>query len=879
MRFLPFLLLAVAASSTQQLCHDAHPDEYGGYAVSGPVHWDGASATATAALTQTAQPELGPDASTLSAAVARPCGDVVKMTMIGDGLDDDGSALVADMFVAGECWGDARASPASPRLNFTLHTTPFGVAVVTVDDGATLFNSTPHRLLVKQRFTEVSTPLPADAAVYGLGERTQASLQVPRSATPRALYAHDVAAYNRDQNLYGAWPLAIVVRGVHSDATFPVRDTSAYGLLFATSAPLDVVLGADTLTVRVVAPRVTVYVLAGPTVADVVNAATRVTGRPALPPAWALGAMQSKWGWARLADVEAVVAGYDAAAIPLDVVFADIDYMDAHRDWTLDPDRYPVEKVRAFVESLHANGRYWVPIVDPGIAAVPGYAPYDTGVNAGTFIRAPPPLSIDTPYVGAVWPGATVWPDFTGSPTARAAWAADVAAFHAVVPYDGAWVDMNEPSNFVEVDPGAARYAPYCINNGGWHAPLADHSVPPLARSADGTPVAGRHNVYGLAEAAATAVGLRAARPSHRPFMLSRSTFPGAGAHGAAHWTGDNNSSWADLAASVPGVLAAGLAGMPLAGADVCGYAGAADGDLCAAWTAAAAWQPLLRNHAAIDAPPQEPFRWPAVAAVARRCIGARYALLPYLYAGMAAAAATGVPVARPLWLHWQGERDAHDPSASAWLLGDAVMVAPQLRQAKRTVTIWLPPADAWCDVWGLLTVGQRREKVSRWMLSLLPPPIACHPGGTIHTLASTPTSPTLLQRGGTIVPASSAALDAWHADGGAQGPPPVRALAAVTGNVTLIGVLDDAGRATGRVYRDDGVTEGAAGAWCDVAAAGGCLRVSAPLPLTRVVLHRVAVRPERVSVTGRARVLDWAWSGGGLVVDVTGDVDRVEWR
>ena len=742
-------------------------------------------------------------------------------------------------------------------------------------NATTLFNSTAFRLLMKSRFLELSTSLPATATVFGLGERT-ASLAVPRGPTPRALYARDAAAYVRDQNLYGAWPLAIVVD----------EDGDAFGLLIASAAPMDVVTQTDSFTIRLLAPTATILILGGPTVAAVLDAATRVTGRPALPPAWALGAMQSKWGWGSVDEVEASVAGYDAENIPLDTVFADIDYMSAHRDFTFNETAYPLPRVRAFVDVLHAAGRHWVPILDPGIPAVPGFAPYDAGAVAGVFVRAPPPASLETPYIGTVWPGEVAWPDFAGSPAARAYWADAVAAFHAHAPYDGLWIDMNEASNFDTLE-AAASFSPYCVNNGGDASPLATCTIPPLARSSDGTPHAFRHNLYGLAEAVATVAGLTAALPSHRPFTLSRSTFLGAGAF-AAHWTGDNNSSWADLGASIPGVLAAGLAGIPLAGADVCGFAGAADADLCAAWTAAAAWLPLLRNHAAIDSPPQEPWRWPAVAAVARRGYGARYAVLPLFYSLLAAASATGAPVARPLWMLWPASPAAR-AAEGAWMLGESVFVAPPLTReavAAGAVDVWLPPAR-WCDAWGLLETVQSSNTATA----------TCHtaPADTGRTLrlASSPASPALLLAAGAALAASSPALAAWHADGGApEGPPPVRAQAAVTGAVTVVAVVDGDGTAVGRVYIDDGLTH-AAGGWADLDVArgkasvrpAGGVRLPRPLQVTRLVVVPVAAQVARASARG-ATVAGWRWANGTLTVDVRAAVVQaaadelvVEWE
>ncbi len=91
--------------------------------------------------------------------------------------------------------------------------------------------------------------------------------------------------------------------------------------------------------------------------------------------------------------------------------------------------------MRAFVDRLHAEGRRFVPILDPGIALAPGYAPYDSGLAAGVFLRD----LTGAPYIGEVWPGAVHFIDFL-HPGVEAYWAEHVGRFYEEVPFDGLWV-------------------------------------------------------------------------------------------------------------------------------------------------------------------------------------------------------------------------------------------------------------------------------------------------------------------------------------------------------------------------------------------------------------------------------------------------------
>ena len=263
---------------------------------------------------------------------------------------------------------------------------------------------------------------------------------------------------------------------------------------------------------------------------------------------------------------------------------------------------------------------------------------------------------------------------------------------------------------------------------------ISDHTVYTNVTNHDGTRQYDTHNMYGLAMVKATRAGLLARRPNKRPFVLTRATFAGSGAH-TAHWFGDNESSWEHYRASITQMLGfTSIHQMPMVGTDVCGFNGEPQELMCARWAALAAFMPFMRNHADISAPVQEFYQWEIVAESARKALAARYRLLDYMYTAMYRASTEGVPSVNPLFFLYPS-----DPATfgidTQFFFGDAVLVSPVVEDDAQSVEFYLPD-DVFYDFWTLEAVRGRGETVTRDNVDWTDIPVHIR-GGTIVPLRS----------------------------------------------------------------------------------------------------------------------------------------------
>ncbi|KAJ6658510.1 hypothetical protein lerEdw1_020065 [Lerista edwardsae] len=582
---------------------------------------------------------------------------------------------------------------SSTLYSVQLSPNPFGLVVLRKSNGRVLFNTTVAPLFYADQFLQVSTSLPS-RFISGLGEHLT-SLIVDVNWTKITLWNRDVAPVP-SANLYGSHPFYLALE----------EDGLAHGVFLLNSNALDVILQpSPALTWRTTGGILDFYIFLGPDPKSVVRQYMDVIGYPFMPPYWGLGFHLCRWGYTSTNITREVVKNMTAALFPLDVQWNDLDYADARRDFTFSKGGFG--DMPAMVRDFHRDGRRYVMIVDPGISSSspPGsYKPYDEGLKRGVFIlnATGQPLigeGMDTRVWHAgkynsglfqVWPGPTAFPDFT-NPETQQWWNEMVKDFHDQVPFDGMWIDMNEPSNF---------------GDGSLHGcPINSLENPPYVPGVLGGSLKTRticasskqhlsshynlHNLYGLTEAVASHDALVKVR-GKRPFVISRSTFAGHGRY-AGHWTGDILSSWEHLYYTIPAMLLFNLYGVPLVGADICGFVGDTSEELCVRWMQLGAFYPFMRNHNDHRNKPQEPYVFSQEAQQAmRKALVLRYTLLPYLYTLFHKAHSAGETVARPLYLEFPEDPNTWTVDRQ-FMWGEGLLITPVLESGKMKVSGYFP--------------------------------------------------------------------------------------------------------------------------------------------------------------------------------------------
>lgn len=507
---------------------------------------------------------------------------------------------------------------------------------------------------------------------YGLGDKaTQMNLKGKRLEN----FATDQYAFQKDQEpLYKVVPFYIGLQnkqsyGIFFDNTFRTYFDFCHERRNVTSYWAE---GGE----------MNYYFIYGPQMQDVVTTYTDLTGKPELPPLWALGYHQCKWSYYPESNLKEVAAKFRELKIPCDALYLDIDYMEGFRCFTWNKEYFPDPK--RMVAELAEDGFKTIVIIDPGIKIDKEYAVYKEALEKDYFCKR-----ADGPYMkGKVWPGECNFPDYT-NPAVREWWAGLFKELISDIGVKGVWNDMNEPA-VMEVP---NKTFPMDVRH--------DY---------DGNPCSHRkaHNIYGTQMARATYHGVKRFAYPKRPFVITRSAYAGAQRY-TSSWTGDNVATWEHLWIANIQVQRMSISGMGFTGSDIGGFAEQPSGELYARWIQLGVFHPFCRTHSSGDHGNQEPWAFDEeVIDITRKFVNLRYQLLPYLYTMFWQYIEEGIPMLKPLVYYDQEDIQTHYRN-DEFVFGNQILVCPILEPNALGRRMYIPRGQ-WYNYWTNETVNGGKE-------------------------------------------------------------------------------------------------------------------------------------------------------------------------
>ena len=524
-----------------------------------------------------------------------------------------------------------------------------------------------------------------DDIVYGLGESNRGINK--RGYCYISNCTDDAIHTEGKRSLYGAHNF-IVVSG-----------KTTFGLFFDYPSKLTFDIGytrMDTLQVSCENADLDIYVIESENAYDIVKQFRHVIGRSYIPPKFAFGFGQSRWGYTTKEDFRTVAKRYRENHIPIDMIYMDIDYMQDFKDFTVNEKNFP--DFPEFVKEMKDQELRLIPIIDAGVKVEKGYEVYEEGVKNNYFCKR----EDGSDFVAAVWPGDTHFPDML-NPEARK-WFGDKYRFLIEQGIEGFWNDMNEPAIFYTEDRladtcaeikkltssnmGIQEYFAFTGMVAGLNGNIGDYDK--FYHNVDGKMVKHSevHNLYGMNMTRSAFEALQEICPEKRTLFFSRSSYIGAHRYGGI-WQGDNKSWWSHILQSMQQLPALNMAGFLFTGCDTGGFGCDTTEDLMLRWLQYSLFTPLFRNHAADGTREQELYRFNNVVA-AGEMVKIRYSLIPYLYSEFLKAALHDEMMFRPLAFDFPEDAEAAQVEDQLFL-GNELMIAPIYKQNAQGRYVYLP--------------------------------------------------------------------------------------------------------------------------------------------------------------------------------------------
>ncbi|CAF3137369.1 unnamed protein product [Rotaria sp. Silwood2] len=271
------------------------------------------------------------------------------------------------------------------------------------EDGSILFDTSLGGLVLNNQFLQIITRLQS-SHIYGFGENNHDTLKhnVPERSS-WGVFARDQGTnWDTNSNHYGHHPLYIVMEQTLNN----IPSGRMHGVLLLNSNAMDYSFeSTPSLTIRTIGGILDFFIFLGPNPEQVIQQYTWLVGRSFLPPYWSLGFQLSRWDYSNLTHMQMTNKRNRDAGVPIDVQYADIDYMDAKKVFTIDPINY--QGLKEYFQELNSEGIKTIVILDPGMVDDQKYyAPTVEGIKEDVFIK----WDNGSLMRGTVWPGPVFFP-------------------------------------------------------------------------------------------------------------------------------------------------------------------------------------------------------------------------------------------------------------------------------------------------------------------------------------------------------------------------------------------------------------------------------------------------------------------------------------
>ena len=601
--------------------------------------------------------------------------------------------------------------------------------------GKDMFDTSKRALIFTDKYIEFGVTLPTKI-LFGLGQHNAKFL----------LQEGNWTMFNSDNGDYGIEDGEGIhqLYGTHPFLMTKTTDDKFLGILFYNSNPQQVYIEffrneKSVITYRTIGGILDIYMFAADTADNIIKKYNELVGKPILPPFWGLGFHQSSWAYGSTKDLKNVVSNYISQGYMLESIWVDIPYMEEYIDFTIDDVNF--EGLREFVEELHNNHIYFIPILDSGISIKTdskGVNWYEKGTEMDVFIKtARNPNASDGNLLAHVWPEYGAFVDYL-HPKASDFWGQGLQALYDQVPYDGLWLDMNEPANFcLDSD---KNFVGECYPNNMFNSigeeeikkknPFLDIPFRPGGKFLDSKTISmdamftdpnenstgtytvyNIHNLYGTLQTIATHKYM-ISKDNKRPFIMSRDSFVGHGRYGSI-WTGDVQANHDNMKLSIAQIMNFNQFGIPFVGSDICGFSSNPTPELCARWAQVGVFYPFMRHHYSNFSLAREFYRFDQKYQKGiKESIRQRYSLLRYYYTELYKSSKFGSPTVRHPMYDWPKIDEIINDDIS-FMIGKHIRVIANFNSNDKTPLIAYMPKGRWldCQTYNLLKFNKDKTE------------------------------------------------------------------------------------------------------------------------------------------------------------------------